>query len=43
MIPKVVENYMLIEVIGSIKNGKVYKALNIKNNSCVAIKVFEIE
>ncbi|CAD8042951.1 unnamed protein product [Paramecium primaurelia] len=43
MIPEVVENYMLIEVIGSIKNGKVYKALNIKNNSCVAIKVFEIE
>ncbi|CAD8135760.1 unnamed protein product [Paramecium pentaurelia] len=43
MNPKVVENYTLIEVIGSIQNGKVYKAINININSFVAIKIFEIE
>jgi len=43
MSAKVVENYSLLEVIGSGQYGKVYKALNIKTNSLVAIKVVKIE
>lgn len=43
MSAKVVENYSLLEVIGQGQYGKVYKALNIKNNSLVAVKVVKIE
>lgn len=43
MSAKVVENYSLLEVIGAGQYGKVYKALNIKTNSLVAIKVVKIE
>ena len=43
MTAKVVENYSLLEIIGSGQYGKVYKALNIKNNNLVAIKVVKIE
>lgn len=43
MSAKVVENYSLLEVIGSGQYGKVYKAVNIKNNSLVAVKVVKIE
>lgn len=43
MSAKVVENYSLLEVIGQGQYGKVYKALNIKTNSLVAIKVVKVE
>ncbi|KAM3133531.1 hypothetical protein pb186bvf_014373 [Paramecium bursaria] len=43
MSAKVVENYSLLEVIGQGQYGKVYKALNIKNNQLVAVKVVKIE
>lgn len=43
MSAKVVENYSLLEVIGQGQYGKVYKALNIKTNSLVAVKVVKVE
>lgn len=35
---KVVENYVLQDIIGSGQYGKVYKAQNLDNNEIVAIK-----
>ena len=40
---KVVENYSLLDIIGSGQYGKVYKALNFKNNQLVAVKVVKID
>ncbi|EGR29303.1 protein kinase domain protein [Ichthyophthirius multifiliis] len=40
---KVIENYVLLEVIGSGQYGKVYRAKNIKNEQIVAIKVVQLE
>ena len=37
-----VENYSLEEPIGEGSYGKVYKAINIKTNKLVAIKVVKI-
>lgn len=40
---KVIENYILAEVIGSGQYGKVYKAKNMKNEEVVAIKVVKLD
>ena len=40
---KVIENYILSDVIGSGQYGKVYKAKNMKNDTVVAIKVVKLE
>lgn len=40
---KVIEDYNLHEVLGSGQYGKVYKALNMRNNSLVAIKAVKVE
>ena len=40
---KVIENYMLFEVIGSGQYGKVYKGKNIKTEQVVAIKVVKLD
>lgn len=40
---KVIENYILAEVIGSGQYGKVYKAKNMKNEEIVAIKVVKLD
>ncbi|CAK71357.1 unnamed protein product (macronuclear) [Paramecium tetraurelia] len=40
---KVIENYVLQDVIGSGQYGKVYRAKNMKNDQIVAIKVVKLE
>lgn len=40
---KVIENYILNEVIGSGQYGKVYKARNMKTEEVVAIKVIPLD
>jgi serine/threonine-protein kinase ULK/ATG1 len=40
---KVIENYILQEVVGSGQYGKVYKARNMKTDGIVAIKVVKLE
>jgi serine/threonine protein kinase len=40
---KVIENYILNEIIGSGQYGKVYSAKNMKNDQIVAIKVIKKE
>ena len=40
---KLIENYLLQEVVGSGQYGKVYRAKNIKNESVVAIKVVKLD
>lgn len=40
---KIIENYMLQDVIGTGSYGKVYKAKNMNNDSVVAIKVIKLE
>ncbi|EGR34530.1 protein kinase domain protein [Ichthyophthirius multifiliis] len=40
---KVIEDYTLHEVLGSGQYGKVYKALNVRTNNLVAIKVVKVE
>ncbi len=40
---KVIENYILMDVIGSGQYGKVYKARNMKTEYIVAIKVVKLE
>lgn len=40
---KVIEDYTLHEVLGSGQYGKVYKALNVRTNSLVAIKAVKME
>ncbi|EAS03183.1 Serine/Threonine kinase domain protein (macronuclear) [Tetrahymena thermophila SB210] len=40
---KVIEDYTLHEALGSGQYGKVYKALNVRTNSLVAIKAVKVE
>ncbi len=40
---KIIENYCLKEVLGEGQYGKVYKAINMKDNLPVAIKVVRVE
>lgn len=39
---KVIENYILNEIVGSGSYGKVYKARNMKNDEIVAVKVIPL-
>lgn len=40
---KVIENYVLHEIVGSGSYGKVYRAKNMKNDDTVAIKVIPLD
>ena len=40
---KIVENYILHEIIGSGQYGKVHRAINTKTNEVVAVKVIPIK
>ncbi|KRX01572.1 Protein kinase-like domain [Pseudocohnilembus persalinus] len=43
MSDKVIENYILNEIVGSGSYGKVYKARNMKNDEIVAVKVIPLQ
>ena len=40
---KMIENYLLQEVVGSGQYGKVYKGINVKTNETVAIKTIKMD